>query len=108
MEAMQVPEEHRIIVEAARGEAQRMRGAVATDCGENARVAIAVSQFAKLADLLDHLADAIDFPAEEGLNDPRYWVPLGHFQKVRAEATQWRAKHDQLLDAHGCDDPLRF
>jgi enoyl-[acyl-carrier-protein] reductase (NADH) len=101
--------EQKSIVEAAREEARKMREAItACEGREDARVTLTMEQFTKLADMIDDLSHAVDYWPEETLDDPRYWVPLGHFQRVQAEVTRWQGECGRLAQDQRLHDLLRF
>lgn len=83
-----------LTVSHARAEAERMRAAIA-NADDDAKVTMSTGQFATLSQLITHLCDrAADSPGEMG--DPRYWVPLEIFAKVRKAASQLQAECDIL------------
>lgn len=75
------------IVAAAQEEVRRMT-ASARNQAEDATVTMSVRQFRRLADLMVQLSAAcLDAPTTDGageLGNPRYWVPLEHFNRLKA------------------------
>lgn len=77
------------IIAAGQAESQRMRASVA-DADPEGQVQMSVAQFVRLADLIASLAREDEpvpasgeaDPAAPG--DPRYWVPLAHFARLKA------------------------
>lgn len=102
-------EGNKIIVEQARVEVLRMREALAASEGRaDARITLSMDQFGRLAEMLDRLAQAVDFWPDDELDDPRYWVPLGHFQRVQAAANHWESECGRLSEERVMQDLLRF
>lgn len=99
------PDLHTIV----RAEVARMTAAVAS-AAPDASIAMSAAQFRKLADLLDHLDKRIELlEAVEGeqFGDPRYWVPLPVYERLRAahDRASWLASSDARAFLH--DSGLR-
>jgi hypothetical protein len=77
------------IITAGQAESQRMRASVA-EADPEGQVQMSVAQFARLADLIATLASQDEPATEAGATepaapgDPRYWVPLAHFARLKA------------------------
>jgi hypothetical protein len=87
------------IIAAARSEAARMSASIA-DAAVDARVSMSAGQFAKLATLLDNLCDVALDQTSGGIGDPRYWVPLEEFARLK------RKHHERLVQPAALSDPL--
>lgn len=94
------------LIAVARAEVSRMRKAV--DGADDTRtVKLSVKEFTRLADLLGTVTDTLACRMDT-LDDPRYWVPLDHFKKVRSEAEQFKDECGKLKDQQSINDVLRF
>lgn len=81
-------------VSIARAEAERMRSAIAGS-EKDTIVKMTADQFAVVAQLITHLCDQLE-PAPGALGDPKYWVPLDVFQRVRGLAQKFQAECEEL------------
>lgn len=89
------------IVLAGRSEAAKMMAAVANAPAESS-VTMNSGQFAKLAHLVDYLCEIAHESISGGMGDPRYWVPLEEYVKLKREkqnlAAQCAPLNVQLAD----------
>lgn len=70
------------IVFAGRSEAERMKRAVA-DAAPDDRMTMKAGQFAQLANLIDSLCEIALDNSSGALGDPRYWVPLEEYARLK-------------------------
>jgi len=89
------------LIESVREETDRMLKATSS-APHDAQVAMPASQFRKLAGWLAQLCDVLE-ESERGnegrLGDPRYWVPLANYQKLKADNLQ--LEQLSMLEAGG-------
>lgn len=83
------------IVTIARIEVERMQAAIAS-VGEATQVGMDINHFTRIAGLLDGLLERVGQVDEAEFGDPRYWVPLPQFQRIKAEASHWRSECHRL------------
>lgn len=104
------------LMDMVRAEIERMRGAIA-HADPQSEVRMRAGQFGQLADFMEVLIDRVsampeataqDDEDEDGMGDPRYWVPLDHFQRIKADADHWRAEHGRLQHSDGDRFTLPF
>ncbi len=95
------------VVEAGRTEALSMRGAIAGRAPD-AEVRLTVAHFAHLADLLDALASKAASRWDDTMDDPRYFVPLDHFRRVKQEAARVEGEYAELQQRYALDELLKF
>lgn len=100
------------IVKQARIEAERMKTSVSGVDGSK-QVSMTVEKFAALADMIASLAEPADAEiantwAADTLNDSRHWVPLPHFQRVKAEADHWHAEYNRIKEQQGYSASFPF
>jgi hypothetical protein len=72
------------IIAAGCAEAAKMKSAVANAAADT-NVTMSARQFARLADLLESLCETALGDASGGMGDPRYWVPLEEYTKLKSE-----------------------
>lgn len=72
------------IISAGFSEAAKMKSAVA-NAAADANVRMDIRQFARLAGLLESLCETALSEASGGMGDPRYWVPLEEYAKLKRE-----------------------
>lgn len=70
------------IISAGRSEAAKMKSAV-VDAAADAKVTMNVGQFSVLASLVENLCEIALDDARGDLGDPRYWVPLQEYARLR-------------------------
>lgn len=75
------------IISAGCSEAAKMKSAVA-NAAADANVTMNVRQFARLAVLLESLCETALGDASGGMGDPRYWVPLEEYAKLKRRNQQ--------------------
>jgi len=75
------------IISAGFSEAAKMKSAVA-NAAADANVTMNVRQFARLAGLLESLCENALGESRGGMGDPRYWVPLEEYAKLKRENQQ--------------------
>lgn len=83
-------DQHRII-SAGRTEAAKMKAAVA-DADAEAQVTMNARQFGILASLVEGLCEIASETVSGDLGDPRYWVPLEEYAKVKRQAQRLAAE----------------
>jgi len=79
------------IISAGFSEAAKMKAAVA-NAAVDANVRMDVRQFARLAGLLESLCETALGEVSGGMGDPRYWVPLEEYAKLKREYQQVSAQ----------------
>lgn len=89
---MDVTEEQTISI--ARAEAEKMQAAIA-GAETDAKVSMSRDQFAVLSRMIVLLCDLVSGPPGK-LGDPKYWVPLEMFVRVRELTARLQADCDQL------------
>lgn len=72
------------VISGGSSEAAKMKAAVA-NAAADAKVTMNVRQFARLAELLESLCEVALGEASGGMGDPRYWVPLEEYTKLKRE-----------------------
>ena len=72
------------IISAGCSEAAKMKSAVASVAAD-ANVKMTARQFARLAGLIENLSRIALGDAAGGMGDPRYWVPLEEYARLRRE-----------------------
>jgi len=95
------------IVAIVRAEAGKMRAAI-DGASDGAQVSLRVSDFAKLAQMMERLADSVTVRADGSLGGSRHWIPLDKFERLRAEATHWQAECEKLRREAQIDSLLRL
>lgn len=70
------------IISAGRSEAAKMKSAI-IDAEADAKVTMNVGQFSVLASLVENLCEIALDDASGDLGDPRYWVPLPEYARLR-------------------------
>lgn len=70
------------IISAGRSEAERMKGTVARATPGD-RVTMTAGQFSQLATLIDRLCEIALDSSSGTLGDPRYWVPLEEYARLK-------------------------
>ncbi|CCW18906.1 hypothetical protein EBBID32_32630 [Sphingobium indicum BiD32] len=90
-----------------RAEAGKMRAAI-DGVSDGAQVSLRVSDFAKLAYMMERLADSVTVRADGSLSESRHWIPLDNFERLRAEATHWQAECEKLRREAQIDSLLRL
>lgn len=79
------------IISAGFSEAAKMKSAVANAVAD-ANVRMDARQFARLAGLLESLCETALGEMSGGMGDPRYWVPLEEYAKLKREYQQLSAQ----------------
>ncbi|MBV1690251.1 hypothetical protein KRR38_21845 [Novosphingobium sp. G106] len=79
------------IISAGFSEAVKMKSAVA-NAAADANVTMNVRQFGRLAGLLESLCETALGEVGGGMGDPRYWVPLEEYAKLKREYQQLSAQ----------------
>lgn len=73
------------IISAGRSEAVKMKSAI-VDAAADAKVTMNVGQFSVLASLVENLCEIALDDSRGDLGDPRYWVPLAEYARLRQRA----------------------
>lgn len=85
------------IISAGRSEAARMRNAVA-QAASDAQVTMNARQFATLARLIESLCEVGLETVGGSMGDPRYWVPLEEYAKLKRERAELLAARQTSFD----------
>lgn len=79
------------IISAGLSEAAKMKSAVA-NAASDTNVRMDVRQFGRLAGLLESLCETALGQVSGGMGDPRYWVPLEEYAKLKRAYQQLSAQ----------------
>lgn len=98
------PDKHEVI-SAGLAEAAKMKTAVA-QAGAGARVTMHAAQFSVLAALVENLCEIANGTVSGDLGDPRYWVPLGEYVKLKQDRQRLLAEQAAFnVSLSGWNDP---